>query len=95
MPLFVLTCIDNRDSLELRLSTRQAHLDYLAAFTNAVKLAGPLLDGADGAPNGSMLILEMPSLNDVEAFAANDPYAKAGLFARSSIKAFRATIGSL
>jgi uncharacterized protein len=95
MSLFVLTCHDIKNGLEMRMSTRQQHLDYLAGFSDALKLAGPLLETAEGSPNGSMLILDMATVEDVKHFADNDPYALAGLFATTTITPFRATIGSL
>jgi uncharacterized protein len=95
MPLFVLTCLDKPDSLPLRMEIRPHHLAYLEQFTSAVKLAGPLLDDVEGAPNGSMLVIEFPTMEDAKAFGANDPYAKAGLFQHTRLTPFRATIGSI
>jgi uncharacterized protein len=95
MPLFALTCLDKAGSLELRMAERPRHLAYLESFKGSVKLAGPLLDDTDNSPIGSHLILDMASLAEVQAFAAADPYAVAGLFETSTIHTFRATIGTL
>jgi uncharacterized protein len=95
MPLFTLTCLDKANSLDLRMAERPAHLAYLENFTDSVKLAGPLLHDTDNSPIGSHLILEMASLAEVQAFAAGDPYAVAGLFETSTIHTFRATIGTI
>ena len=94
MPKFVLRCLDKKDSLELRLATRAAHLDYVGAAKVTVMLAGPLLD-ADGNPNGSMFILEAANEDEVQKFAENDPYEKAGLFAGIEISPFNIVTGSL
>ena len=45
MPHFVLTATDKPNALELRMATRQAHLDYVRG-SDLVKLGGPLLDAA-------------------------------------------------
>ena len=74
----VLIARDRPDSLELRLATRQAHLDYLEEKVGVV-VAGPLL-GDDGKPKGSLIILDVADFAAAEDWAANDPYAVAGLF---------------
>ena len=41
---------------------------------------------------GSLLVLEMESLEAARAWADNDPYAKAGLFEISDVRPWRWTI---
>lgn len=78
--LFALICHDRPNQLQLRLSVRPDHLAYLAAHADQIVYAGPLLDEAEGTPNGSLLILDVPDRASAEAFASGDPYALAGLF---------------
>ena len=87
--LFVLTAIDKPASLELRMATRDAHFAF-AKETGIVKLAGPFLD-ANGNMAGSMIIFEAADLAAAKDWAANDPYAKAGLFAKSELRPWKAT----
>ncbi len=87
--LFVLAAIDKPNSHALRMATRQAHFEYARA-TGAVKLGGPFLD-AKGEMTGSLIIFEAPDLDAAMAWHANDPYAKAGLFAQSEIRPWKAT----
>jgi hypothetical protein len=94
MPLFVLNCVDKPSALEVRMRAREAHLAYVGERIGQVKLGGPLLDD-NGDMAGSLLILDVPDRAAAEAFAANDPYAKAGLFQRVEITPFRASIGQL
>ena len=94
MTIFVLTCIDKPNSLELRMATRPAHLAYMAANSRGVKLGGPFLD-AKGDMTGSMILIEADDISAVEALTASDPYALAGLFERVEIRAWRPTIGQL
>ncbi|HVN01562.1 MAG TPA: YciI family protein [Caulobacteraceae bacterium] len=94
MATFVLICIDRPDALELRLATRQAHFDYLAANPGVVRLGGPFLNAA-GEMAGSLLLIEADDLAAAEAFGAADPYRLAGLFERVEIRPWRATVGQL
>ena len=79
MPLYVITCLDKPDSLDLRMATRPAHLDYLAANGEGVRLGGPLLDDHDQMI-GSQFVVEFDDKAQAAAFTADDPYGKAGLF---------------
>jgi uncharacterized protein YciI len=94
MTLFVLTCLDKPDSLDLRLAVRPQHVAYLEGHRDIMRVAGPLLDDA-GAPMGSVLLLEAPDREAAAAFAAEDPYAKAGLFESVTLRPWRITIGAL
>ena len=88
MPLFAILCHDRPDAGSLRADTRPRHLAYLERIGDAVALAGPML-GEDGAPTGSIVIVDMADLDSARAFAAADPYAEAGLFAEVTVTAFR------
>jgi uncharacterized protein YciI len=87
--LFVLTASDKPDSLQLRMATRAAHFEYAKA-TACIKLGGPFLDPM-GDMAGSLIIFEAADLEAAKNWAANDPYAKAGLFAKPEIKPWKAT----
>jgi uncharacterized protein YciI len=89
--MFVLICRDEPGALETRKANRDAHLAYLAE-TGVVRLAGPLLDD-DGAMVGSLLAVEVADRAAAEAFAAADPYARAGLFASVEIMGWRRVVG--
>ena len=86
--LFVIICTDKPNSLDLRMSTRPAHLDYLNGLGSRMKTAGPFTDDA-GQPNGSLVIIEAKDLADAKAIAAADPYAQAGLFASVDIRPWK------
>jgi len=88
---FALICTDKADHIEIRKANRDAHLAYIAN-TGVVEMAGPFLD--DGSlMSGSLVILEVEARADAEAWAAADPYAKAGLFAKVRIEAWKKVIG--
>jgi uncharacterized protein YciI len=87
--LFVLTATDKEGALALRMATREAHFAY-ARETGAIKLGGPFLD-SEGQMAGSLIIFEAADLEAAKKWAANDPYAKAGLFERTEIRPWKAT----
>lgn len=89
--LYSIMTRDKDGALELRVQTREAHLKYLDE-TGVVVLAGPLLDEA-GDMCGSLMVVDMPDLQAAQNWAANDPYAKAGLFAESRVQAWKKVIG--
>ena len=90
--LFVISSIDRKDALELRLATRLAHLAYVRD-SQRVRLGGPFLDEA-GNMAGSLIVLEADALAQAQDFAANDPYTKAGLFETVAVRAWKATINA-
>lgn len=90
--LFVALCLDKPDHVELRLSTRAAHLAYLDRHAASVKLGGPFLEG--DKPVGSMLILDCPDEAAARALLAEDPYAQAGLFERVELRAWKRVVGA-
>lgn len=84
---YAFVCADKPGALQIRLDTRPEHLAYLNALNDAGKLgfAGPFL-GEDGKPNGSLVVVRAESLEEASAMAADDPYARAGLFASVAVK---------
>lgn len=86
-----LICIDKSGALEIRKANRAAHLAHIEA-TGVVEMAGPFLD-IDGNMAGSLVILQVESLQAARDWAAGDPYAKAGLFASVDIREWKKVIG--
>ena len=86
--LFALLCTDTPNSLDLRMSVRPDHLKYLESLGTALKAAGPFTSD-EGQPTGSLVIIEAADRAAAQAMAANDPYAKAGLFAAVEIKPWK------
>lgn len=82
---------DKPGALQIRLDTREAHLAYIKE-TGVVEMAGPFLDEA-GQMCGSMIVLDVADLAAARAWAENDPYNKAGLFADVRIQEWKKVIG--
>ncbi len=90
--LFVALCYDKPGHVDLRMSTRPAHLAFLEKYAASVKLGGPFIEG--DKPVGSMLILESADEGAARALLAQDPYAEAGLFERVELRAWRRGVGA-
>ena len=82
---------DKANALQTRLDNREAHLAYIKE-TGVVAMAGPFLD-SEGSMCGSMIVLDVSSLNAAEAWAENDPYNKAGLFSDVRVQEWKKVIG--
>jgi uncharacterized protein len=76
--LHALICTDKPGHLEVRKANREAHLAHLKSDATVVQ-AGPFVNAA-GEMSGSLIVFDTDSREHVEAFAAADPYARAGLF---------------
>lgn len=94
MPHFHLYAVDKAGALDVRMANRAEHLEWAGSNADKILMAGPMFaeDGETFA--GSAFVLEMESLEAVKSWAAEDPYAKAGLFERVEIRPFRWAIGS-
>jgi uncharacterized protein YciI len=88
---FALMTKDKPNALQTRMDNRDAHLAYIAE-TGVVEMAGPVLDEADQMC-GSLIVLEVADLAAAQAWADNDPYAKAGLFSDVTLRAWKKVIG--
>jgi uncharacterized protein YciI len=89
--LVALIARDKPGALAVRQENRPAHIEYLKSGT-AVQQAGPLLDDA-GEMCGSLIVLDVADMAEAEAWAAGDPYGKAGLFASVDLIRWNRVIG--
>ena len=94
--LYAILSEDMPGSLARRLEARGAHLERLKALQEAGRLvlAGPhpAIDSGDPGPagfSGSLVVAEFASREAALAWAAEDPYCAAGVYARVTVKPFR------
>ncbi|MGQ9372001.1 YciI family protein [Azospirillum sp. ST 5-10] len=87
--LFMFHCVDKAGAAEIRTANRATHLEYLEANRDRIVVAGPLLSDDGAGMVGSLLIVECADRAAADAFAAADPYAKAGLFESVEIRPWR------
>jgi uncharacterized protein len=91
--LFVVSAFDRPGAGELRARNRPAHLEYLKGKSEKIRAGGGFLD-PEGQPVGSMLIIEADDQAAAEAFTADDPYNREGVFERVEVRPWRAVLGS-
>ena len=94
MPLFLINARDKVDSLNLRLANRTAHLAWAAEYKDQIAMAGPVFLDDGETMAGSTFVISFDTLNDAMVWAANDPYARAGLFEHVEIVPFKWSLGA-
>ncbi|CAI2067976.1 YciI family protein [Serratia quinivorans] len=94
--LYLIYAQDVPNSLENRLSVRPAHLARLQALRDEGRLViagpNPAIDSNDPGSagfSGSTVIAEFASLADAQAWAEQDPYVAAGVYAEVTVKPFK------
>ena len=94
--LYAIIAEDVAGSLPRRLEARPAHVERLKALQaeGRLVLAGPhpAIDAQDPGPagfSGSLIVAEFASREAAIAWAAEDPYASAGVYAKVTVKPFR------
>ena len=93
--LYAILGHDAPDSLELRMKTRPAHVEYLKQLIGEGRLllAGPrpradALDPGAAGFHGSLIVAEFASLQAAREWADRDPYWLAGVFERVDVWPF-------
>lgn len=89
---FIVVATDKPDAASIRAENRPVHLEYLQSFGAQVVAGGATLTDDGDAVTGSFLLVDMADRAAAEAFAANDPFAKAGLFESVEIRRWRKVI---
>ena len=94
--LYAIIARDTPGTLQRRLDARSAHLARLNALRDEGRLvlAGPhpAIDAQDPGPagfTGSLIVAEFATREAAIAWAAEDPYAAAGVYAEVTVKPFR------
>ena len=88
---YALICLDKPNALQTRVENRAAHLAYIQE-TGVVEQAGPFIDAA-AAKSGSLLVLEVGSKAEAEAWAVGDRYAKAGVVQAVMMQGWKGGMG--
>ena len=94
--LYAIIAQDAENSLPKRLETRPAHLERLNTLLDQGRLilAGPhpaidCEDPGEAGFSGSLIVAEFESLEEANAWAENDPYQHAGVYASVTVKPFK------
>jgi uncharacterized protein len=85
---FTIYCLDVPNSAALRQQYVEEHKAYLSAAPFKILISGPLLEEDRSTINGSCLIVEAQSKEQVVQFNENDPFTKAGVWSSVEIRDF-------
>ena len=86
--VFVLRLLDKPNSTALRQRLRPEHKAYLAQVAERVAFAGPLTHDDGVTMVGSLLVIDFESRDAAQAWLADEPFTRAGLYAGVEIHAF-------
>ena len=86
--LFLIHCTQVADGQAIRDAHYDAHRAYLRSSPVDIKLSGPMVEDDGQKRIGSVFVVDVPDRAAAEAFAAGDPFAKAGLFERVIVTRF-------
>jgi hypothetical protein len=87
--LWVIQCEDNDNTAELRAINLDTHPAYLASQKDIIVVCGATLSDDGEQMIGSCFVVAVDSREAAEAFNANDPFAKAGVFKSVNVKRMR------
>jgi len=88
---YIAEMTDKPDGASLRTAVRDTHLQYLDTNKRKLLAAGALLNDDGSTGTGSVYVIDTEDRKEAEAFVANDPFAKAGLFQKTVIRRWRKT----
>jgi uncharacterized protein YciI len=86
--LFLIHCTQIPEGQAIREAHYDAHRAYLKSSPVDIRLSGPMVDDEGKARIGSVFVVDVPDRAAAEAFAAGDPFARAGLFGRVIVTRF-------
>lgn len=87
MSLFVIEGTDAPDNAAARAAHTDAHVAYLLAMGERFVIGGPFLSAGDNDnPIGSLVVIEVDTQKEAEAFAAADPFVLNGVYADVTVR---------
>ena len=93
MPLFVVSCTDQEGTVEKRLAIRPQHLARLQKLDDEGRLiVAGAMPKEPGNPQagfyGSTIIVDFDSREALDAWLADEPFLKEGVYAHIDVKPF-------
>ena len=90
--LFMVRFTDRPDRAEVRAKFLDAHMAWLEAHREAIRLGGPLRVEPESVPAGAMWLVEADSREAAAALFADDPFWVNGLRAGVEILQWRKAV---
>lgn len=93
MPLFVVSCTDKEGTVEKRLATRPQHVARLQKLDDEGRLivAGAMpkdLSNPQAGFYGSTIIVDFDNREALDAWLADEPFLKEGIYSHIDVKPF-------
>ena len=86
--VFVMRLLDKPGAAALRQRLRPEHKAYLARVAERIAFAGPLMLDDGTTMIGSLLAVDFDSRDAAQAWLADEPFTRAGLYAGVEIHGF-------
>jgi uncharacterized protein YciI len=83
--LFVVLFTDRPDQGDLRATHLQAHIEWVSAHQEQVRVAGSLREELEQVPKGGLWIVESESKERVHQLMQTDPFWTCGLRQRAEV----------
>lgn len=90
--LFFVRFTDHADRLAVRQAHLAAHMEWLAAHADAIRVGGPLREDPAANPVGAMWLVEAADRDAVRALIDTDPFWANGLRASLEILEWRKAV---
>lgn len=90
--LFFVRFTDHTDRLAVRQAHLEAHMQWLEAHEDAIRIGGPLREDPATNPVGAMWLVEAADRSAVEGLLATDPFWIHGLRASVEILEWRRAV---
>ena len=87
--LYLIYGVDGPDAARIRAAARDAHFAYLERHRDILVLGGATLADDGIARTGSVLIINVANRAEADAFARDEPFRGAGLFAQYTVTRMR------
>lgn len=87
-PQQFIKCLNKPDSLAVRAAALDEHIADNRAHADRIRFSGPLLADDGETPVGTIWVIDLPDRAAAEAFLADEPYNRAGLFESVEITRF-------
>ena len=93
--LFTFICFDQPGKALLRQEIRAEHIEYMIAVKNRTVFGGPLQDDSGEVTVGSIFAIDFADRAAADAFIAEEPYTKNGVFSPPQIYPWKQMVPEL
>ena len=88
---FAIVAHDGKNMLEKRLRVRPRHLENMSRVKGRVLCAGGILDD-EGRMAGSVIVLDVPSREQLVEYLASEPYIAEGVWEKVTVEKMNVVI---